>query len=131
MDPALKAIEDDIRTACDVDKALPPVFKQRYRCPLGSMVKPELKELQDAIFNNGESFVVTPAVHDIWWKVVSSWIPKLHISTQKIVWWRCSGMRWKRISQELVEKELASTYFHRSTLYRYFIAGLEKIEQIT
>lgn len=129
MDPALKSIEEDIRTACEVDKALPSVFKQRYRCPLGQYVKPELKELQDEILNNGDRFIVTPAVYDIWWKVVSQWMPKLHISTQKIVWWRCSGMGWKRVGRMLVEEKYTGTYFHRYTLYRYFVEGLKKMKE--
>ena len=127
MDPALKAIEEDIRTACEVDRALSPAFKQRYRCPLGQYVKPELKELQDEILSNGDRFIVTPDVYDIWWKVVSQWMPKLHISTQKIVWWRCSGMGWKRVEQMLVENGLTGTYFHRNTLCRYFLKGLLEI----
>ena len=127
MDPALKAIEKDIRTAFEVDNALSPVFKQRYRCPLGKHVKPSLEELQNEILNNGNRFVVTPDVYKIWIDVTHEWLPKLHISTHKIVWFRCSGMGWNRVSRELVKERLTSTYFHRNTLYRYFIKGLQEI----
>lgn len=125
MDPALKAIEEDIRTACEVDRALSPVFKQRYRCPLGAMVKPELDVLVDEQLNGDPPFHVTPELFEIWEKVCFEWMPLLSLEERKIVWDRCSGMGWKLVMTRYEERTLTETT--RFSIMRLFKKGLKKI----
>ena len=125
MDPALKAIEEDIRMACEVDKALPSVFKQRYRCPLGAMVKPELDVLLDEQLNGDPPFHVTPELFEIWEKVCFEWMPLLSLEERKIVWDRCSGMGWKLVMTRYEKRTLTKTT--RFSIMRLFKKGLKKI----
>ena len=125
MDPALKAIEDDIRIACDVDKALPSVFKQQYRCPLGRYVKPELEVLVDEQLNGDPPFHVTPELFKIWEKVCFEWMPLLSLEERKIVWDRCSGMGWKLVMTRYEERTLTKTT--RFSIMRQFKKGLKKV----
>lgn len=125
MDPALKAIEEDIRVACEVDKALPSVFKQRYRCPLGQYVKPELDVLVDEQLNGDPPFHVTPELFEIWEKVCFEWMPLLSLEERKIVWDRCSGMGWKLVMTRYEERTLTKTT--RFSIMRLFKKGLKKI----
>lgn len=125
MDPALKAIEKDIRTACEVDKALSPVFKHRYRCPLGQYVKPELDVLVDEQLNGDPPFHVTPELFEIWEKVCFEWMPLLSLEERKIVWDRCSGMGWKLVMTRYEKRTLTKTT--RFSIMRLFKKGLKKI----
>ena len=127
MDPALKAIEKDIRTACEVDKALSPVFKHRYRCPLGQYVKPELDVLVDEQLNGDPPFHVTPELFETWEKVCFEWMPLLSLEERKIVWDRCSGMGWKLVMTRYEER--SAVKITRTTVWTYFNKSLLKIKQ--
>jgi len=127
MDNNLKRIENCIRLAAEVDKALPPVFKADYRSPLGAMIKPELDVIVERNFYDDLPTTVTGEDIKIWEKVCFDWLPMLPKANQCILWWRCSGMGWKRIARKLKEKGYLGQELHRITLFRYFVKGLEKI----
>lgn len=127
MDNELKKIEDAIRLAADVDKALPAVFKNKYRSPLGGLIAPEADIIQERNLYDDLPENCTADDIKVWEKVCFEWMPILPKANQCIIWWRCCGMGWKRISRRLKEKGYLSQEVHRITLFRYFMKGLEKI----
>ena len=127
MNKDLLEVEKNIRIAAEIDKALPSVFKDGYRSPLGMMIKPEVQVIMDRNLYDDMPLAITNDDIKIWEKVCFEWLPSLPKTTQMIVWWRCSGMGWKRISRNLKEKGYLSQEVHRITLFRYFVKGLEKI----
>ena len=131
MNNDLLIIENDIRLAADIDKALPPVFKSRYQSPLGAMIKPDAEVIQERNFYEEAPVTSTQDEIKVWEKVCFDWLPLLPKATQMIVWWRCSGMGWKRISRALKSKGYVSQELHRATLLRYFLKGLDKIRSAT
>lgn len=128
MDNELRKIENDIRKAAEVDKALPPVFKANYRSPLGAMIAPDAEVLAERNFYDEVPSTFTNDDIKIWEKVCFDWLPILPRTNQNIIWWRCCGMGWKRISRRLKEKGYLNQEVHRITLFRYFVKGLEKIK---
>ena len=129
MNKDLLIIEKEIRAAVDIDRALPPVFKARYQSPLGAMIKPETDIIEERNFYDGMPLSISQDDIKIWEKVCFEWMPILPKATQMVVWWRCSGMGWKRLSRSLKEKGYISAEVHRVTLFRYFVKGLEKIKK--
>jgi len=126
MDAKLKEVEEVIKLAVEVDMALPQVFRVRYRCTLG-FLSPSLEVIQDRLLNEEPQFVVTEDDFKIWDMVCSDWLPMLEPKLQKIVWWKCSGMGWRRIAWLLKKHRYTQTEFSRWTLKDLYSKGLEKI----
>ena len=128
MNKDLMLIENNIRKAAEVDKVLPPVFKANYRSPLGAMIAPEPEVLAERNFYDEVPTSITNEDIKVWEKVCFDWLPILPRTDQNIIWWRCCGMGWKRISRQLKAIGYLSQEVHRITLFRYFVKGLEKIK---
>ncbi len=129
MNNELKKIEEKIRLAADVDRALPPVFKNRYRSPLGGMIAPDAEVIAERNLYDDLPENYTAEDIKVWEEVCFEWLPILSKANQSIVWWRCSGMGWKRIARNLKEKGYLPAEVHRITLFRYFVKSLEKIKK--
>lgn len=126
MEKELKQIEEQIKIAIEVDKALPPVFKMRYKSTL-AFLAPSLEVIQDRMLNDDPKFVVTDENYRIWSRVCFEWMPALSPKMQKIVWWRCCGMGWKLMSRLLKKRKYTQVELSRWTLKDLYFKGLEKI----
>lgn len=126
MRQELKHIEDQIKIAAGVDKALPPVFRMRYKSPLG-FLSPDLEVIQERILYEEIREVVTDDDYAIWVTVCLKWLPELEPKIQKIVWWRCCGMGWRHMGWLLKKRRYAQRELSRWTLKSQYYQGLERI----
>lgn len=126
MDAELKKIEEVIKLAVEVDMALPQVFRVRYRSTL-AFLAPSLEVIQDRMLNEEPQFVFTEDDFDIWQMVCLTWLPMLEPKLQKIVWWKCSGMGWRRMGWLLKKRGYSQRTLSRWTLKSLYYQGLEKI----
>lgn len=126
MDDTLKKIEEQIKLAVEVDRALPPVFKIRYKSPLGFLA-PDLEVIQDRMLNDDPKFVITEESYAVWQKVCLEWMPVLDNPMQRIVWWRAGGMGWRRMSWLLKKRKYSQKELSRWTLKTQYHKGLAKI----
>ena len=126
MKQELKQIEEQIKLAVEVDRALPPVFKIRYKSPLGFLA-PSLEVIQDRMLNDDPKFVITEENYTVWQKVCFEWLPVMENPMRKIVWWRASGMGWRKMSWLLKKRRYSQKELSRWTLKSQYYQGLEKI----
>ena len=125
-------LEEMIRRAFDVDRILPPAFNARMKgCSLSNLIvvpdderSPEdvLEDLADSRMN------ITREDLALWQEVMFKWLPVLNGIEREVVKCRCRGMGWKRIGKHLSERSLSDRGLSRTTLWRIFVSGLERIE---
>jgi hypothetical protein len=61
------------------------------------------------------------------WSEALEWLPKLKTPQREVVKKRCQGKSWKRISRELYQEKATSRELERTSLWRIFHDGLDRI----
>lgn len=124
-----KNIEETIRRAFEVDRLLPPAFPNKTRGSiLGSVVTiPDIERSLDDLAGDPKFDCVTQEDLNIWNKVMFDWLPILPLQEREIVRCRCRNMGWKRIARHLVKYRYADRELYRTTLWRNFQEGLDRI----
>jgi hypothetical protein len=124
-----KEIETLLRRAFEVDRILPPVFRKTTGCTLGAMVviPDDLRSLEDLTEDAARDWRnLTQEDLNIWSEALE-WLPKLKTPQREVVKKRCQGKSWKRISRELYQEKATSRELERTSLWRIFHDGLDRI----
>lgn len=91
-----KQVEDEIKRAVATMKALPPVKVQGYFSLLSRIIP---AEVTSADADDPIRFHPLPSdITRMDW-VIEHWLVLLDCDTRKLVWSRCAGMGWKRLSR--------------------------------
>ncbi|MBQ9236243.1 MAG: hypothetical protein IJ184_07275 [Alphaproteobacteria bacterium] len=128
MDQDEQKIFADIKTAAAVDYRMPPVWRLRYFCAIGCLMRPEAEEIVNRNLYDAPREDITKEDFAIWEKVCLEWMPVLSSADRHLIWWRAQGKGWKTIARMLREMRYCRIELHRSTLQRYFKIGLKKIK---
>lgn len=123
----IKEVEQTIRRAFEIDRALPFPRPSNAECLLSKMIVIPNTERSLEDLAEDAKFIITQEDYNLWHMVMFDWMPKVHGAQRAVIKYRCCGMGWKRIARTLVEKKYTYRTMDRTTLWRMFQHGLEHI----
>lgn len=124
-----KELEEALRRFFEIDRALPSVMPKNPKSLIGKMIViPDTeRSIEDINEDMQRNRGLLTAEDLLLWETANEWLKKARFLNRLVVKRRCQGMGWKGISRELVNKGISDRHWHRATLWRHFVEGLDEI----